>query len=45
MILQQQLLEKTDFDTDFYGDENFNEDELDADSFGDVSSDDLGHEI
>lgn len=36
---------KTDFDTDFYGNENFNEDELDADSFGDVSFDDLEHEI
>ena len=37
--------QKVNFDTDFYGDEEFDLEELDEDSFGDVTFDENGREI
>lgn len=37
--------QQTDFDTDFYGAEEFDPDELDEEGFGDMSFDENGHEL
>ena len=37
--------QRTDFDTDFYGSDEFDPDELDDESFGNMSFDENGNEL